>query len=94
MQVDAKIHKTDVLDQLKPVIERYPGNCVSLFNIHIDAEHPDVMVKLSDEYKSDACPGLFQEIETILGPGSIETRCAPVKDKVKKKKRWPKKQVS
>jgi len=94
MQVDAKHHKTDVLDQLKPVIERYPGNCVSLFNIHIDSEHPNVMVKLSDEYKSDACPGFFQEIETILGPGTIETRCAPVKDKVKKKKRWPKKQVS
>jgi DNA polymerase-3 subunit alpha len=94
MLVDAKHHKTDVLDQLKPVIERYPGNCVSLFNIHIDSEHPDVMVKLSDEYKSDACPGLFKEIETILGPGTIETRCAPVKDKVKKKKRWPKKQVS
>ncbi len=52
------------------------------------------MVKLSDEYKSDACPGFFQEIETILGPGTIETRCAPVKEKVKKKKRWSQKQVT
>jgi DNA polymerase-3 subunit alpha len=94
MQVDAQQHKPDVFDQLKPVIERYPGNCVSLFNIHINAGHPDVMVKLSDEYKSDACPGFFQEIETILGPGTIETRCAPVKEKVKKKKRWSQKQVT
>ena len=94
MQVDAQHHGPDVFDQLKPVIERYPGKCVFLLNIHIDSEHPDVMVKLSDAYKSDACPGLFQEIETILGSGTIETRCAPVKDKVKKKKHWPKKQVT
>jgi len=94
MQVDAQHHETDVLDQLKPVIERYPGNCVSLFNIHIDSARPDVMVKLSDDYKSDACPGFFQEIETILGPGTIETRCAPVKDKVKKKKHWHGKQAT
>ncbi len=94
MQVDAEKHKLDVFDQIKPVIERYPGDCISLFSIHIDDEHPEVLMKLSDLYRADAHPDFFKEIETILGPGSIETRCAPVKEKIRKKKRWQKKQTA
>ena len=92
MQVDAQKHGLDVFDQLKPVIERYPGDCVSLFNILIDKDHPEVMVKLADVYRADAHPDFFREIETILGPGCIETKCAPVKEKVRRKKRWKKKE--
>lgn len=91
IQVDAEKHGMDVFDQLKPVVERYPGDCIALFKIRIDQDHPEVMVKLGDEYRADAHPEFFNEVEKILGPDTIETKCAPVKDKVKKKKRWQKK---
>ncbi len=90
IQVDAISHGVDVLEQIKPVIERYPGDCISFFKIKIDEEQPPVLVKLGDEYRADAHPTYFQEVETILGQGAIETKCAPVKEKVKKK-RWKKK---
>ena len=91
IHVDGARHGTEIFDRIKPVIEGYPGDCVSLFKIKIDGDHPHVMVKLSDEYRTDADPGFFTAVEGILGEGTIETRCAPVKDKVKKKKRWQKK---
>ena len=91
MAVDAETHGLEVFEQLKPVIERYPGDCVSCFRVKVDGEHPPVLVKLSDEYMTDANPDFFGEVEAILGHGTIETRCAPVKEKVKKKKRWTKK---
>jgi len=90
IKVDAINHGVDVLEQIKPVIERYPGDCISFFKIKIDEERPPVLVKLGDEYRADAHPTYFQEVETILGQGAIETKCAPVKEKVKKK-RWKKK---
>ncbi|MCG8616720.1 MAG: DNA polymerase III subunit alpha, partial [Desulfobacterales bacterium] len=91
IEVDAVNHGVEILEQIKPVIERYPGECISFLRIKIDGEHPPVLVKLGDEYRADAHPGYFKEVETILGQGCIETRCAPVKEKVKKKKRWQKK---
>lgn len=90
IQVDAARHDIDVLEQIKPVIERHPGECISFFKITVDEAHPPVLVKLSDAYRADADPTYFQEVETILGKGTIETRCAPVKEKEKKKKRWQK----
>ncbi len=90
IQVDAVSHGIDVLEQIKPVIERYPGDCISFFKIKIDEGDPPVLIKLGDEYRADANPTYFQEVETILGQGTIETKCAPVKEKVKKK-RWQKK---
>ncbi|MCG8635199.1 MAG: DNA polymerase III subunit alpha [Desulfobacterales bacterium] len=90
IQVDASRHGIDTLEQIKPVIERYPGDCISFLKIRIDEKHPPVLVKLGDEYRADAHPTYFQEVETILGKGAIETKCAPVKEKGKKK-RWQKK---
>ncbi len=94
IQVDATQNGTEIFDQLKPVIERYPGDCISLFKIKIDDDQPGVMVKLGDDYRTDAHPTFFQEVTTLLGEGRIETQCAPVKDKEKKKKRWPKKKTA
>lgn len=91
IDVDATEVGVEILEQVKPVIERYPGECISCLKIRVDKEQPSVLVKLSDEYRADAHPNFFKEIETILGQGSIETRCAPVKEKVKKKMRWQKK---
>lgn len=91
IEVNAQEHGIEVLEQIKPVIERYPGECISFLKIKIDNDHAPVLVKLGDEYRTDAHPGYFREVETILGQGAIETRCAPVKEKVKKKKRWQKK---
>ncbi len=51
-----------------------------------------MLVKLSDKYMLRVDPSLFQEIKELFGKDAIETRCAPVKDKPKKKnKSWKKK---
>ncbi len=88
LHADAAAHGLEILEQVKPIIERWPGECLSFFKIKVDDEHPEVLVKLSDEYRTQSHPDFFKEVETVLGEGSIETRCAPVKEKVKKKKRW------
>ena len=88
IHADAATHGLEILEQVKPVIERHPGECISFFKIRVDKDHPEVLVKLSDDYRTHAHPDFFKEVETLLGAGSIETKCAPVKEKVKKKKRW------
>ncbi|MCP3944418.1 MAG: DNA polymerase III subunit alpha [Desulfobacteraceae bacterium] len=91
IDVDAARFGTEVLEQLKPVIEGYPGDCTSCLKIKIDDGQSPVLVKLSDEYMTCSDPLFFDRVETLLGKGCIDTKCAPVADKVKKKKRWQKK---
>ncbi len=90
IEVDASRYDSHTLEQLKPIIERYPGDCISCLKIRIDEGNPPIMVKLSDQYLSCSDPSFFKEVETLLGEGSINTRCAPIKAKVKKKKQWQK----
>jgi len=90
IEVDAHRYDSHTLEQLKPIIERYPGDCISCLKICIDDGNPAVMVKLSDQYLSCSDSSFFKEVETLLGEGSIDTRCAPIKAKVKKKKQWQK----
>lgn len=88
--IDSQEKTLDIFDTLKPLIEKYPGNCITCLKIQVNDQTP-VLVKLSDEYMTQACPSFFKEIETVLGQGTIETRCAPVREKIKKKKTWLKK---
>jgi DNA polymerase-3 subunit alpha len=90
IEVDAAKFGPEVLEQLKPIIENYPGDCTACFKIQIENDTPPVLVKLSDEYMTCSDPIFFNRVETILGEGCIETRCAPISAKVKKKKRWQK----
>ncbi|HSL62209.1 MAG TPA: DNA polymerase III subunit alpha [Desulfotignum sp.] len=85
--VNADRCSTDTLEQLKPIIQRYPGNCPSCLKICIP-DRPDVLVKLAEEYMTCSDPAFFQEVEALMGKGCIETRCAPVKPKVKNRKKW------
>jgi DNA polymerase-3 subunit alpha len=87
IEVDAGRFDTDTLERLKPIIQRYPGECTACLKICIP-DKPDVLVKLSDEYMTCSDPGFFEEVETLMEKGCIETRCAPVKAKVRKKKSW------
>ncbi len=92
IEVDGEKHGMEIFDQLKPLIERYPGDCVSLFKIRVNDTLPPVMVKLGDEYRADAHPEFFSAVQDLLGEGTIDTRCAPVKEK--EKKRWQKKKIA
>jgi DNA polymerase-3 subunit alpha len=87
IEVDAGRFDADTLERLKPIIQRYPGECTACLKICIP-DKPDVLVKLSDEYMTCSDPGFFEEVETLMEKGCIETRCAPVKAKVRKKKSW------
>jgi DNA polymerase-3 subunit alpha len=90
IDLDAAKFGSEVLEQLKPIIEGYPGDCTSFLKIKMETDTPPVLVKLSDEFMTCSDPIFFNQVETLLGEGCIETRCAPVAAKVKKKKRWQK----
>jgi len=89
IQVNTDNSTLQTLDELKSVIERYPGDCATCLKIEIK-NTPPILVKLDDEYMTTPETLFFKEIEAITGEGSIETRCAPVKEKQRKKKPWMK----
>ena len=96
ISIDAGTATSQTLDQIKAIVERYPGDCVTCLKITLplqDQEQPQppVLVKLSDEYATGSDPHFFEEIEALIGESSIETRCAPVKEKKRKNKPWLKK---
>jgi DNA polymerase-3 subunit alpha len=87
IEVDADRFDTETLERLKPIIQRYPGDCPACLKICIP-DTPDVLVKLADEYMTCSDPAFFEEVEALMEKGCIETRCAPVKPKVRNKKSW------
>ena len=88
IQVDAQNTTTQTLEELKAIIEMYPGDCTACLKISIDEDKPPVLLKLSDEYTTCSDPGFYAQVEKIMGKGSIETRCAPINSKQKRKKTW------
>ncbi len=96
ISVDAQTATVETLDQIKTIVERYPGDCATCIKIDIsqgkeDQDLPPVLVKFSDEYSTASDPFFFKEIEALIGEGAIETRCAPIKEKKRKNKPWMKK---
>ncbi len=88
IQVDASKNTEQNLEDLKAIIEMYPGDCMACLKISIDQEKPPVLLKLSDEYTTCSDPLFFAQVEKLMGENSIETRCAPVRAKKKKNKPW------
>ncbi|NOX33317.1 MAG: DNA polymerase III subunit alpha [Deltaproteobacteria bacterium] len=87
IKFDAGKSSSDTLEKLKSIIEMYPGDCTACLKIDIDGR-PPVLIKLAQEYMTSCDPSFFSKVEELLGQGSIETRCAPVKEKQKKNKPW------
>ncbi len=79
------------LEQLKSIFKKYPGDCPVYLNMEMDKALP-VMMKLSEDYFTAADPGLYKEIEELIGDDTIETICTPVKEKQKIRKNWKTKQ--
>ncbi len=88
IQVDVQNHSVQTLEELKALIEMYPGECTAFLRIVIDKDTPPVLVKLSDEFDTGSNPQFFAQVEKITGQGTVETRCAPIKAKQKKNKPW------
>ncbi|WP_425430008.1 DNA polymerase III subunit alpha [Desulfamplus magnetovallimortis] len=80
------MHSESTLDQLKNLIERYPGNCITFIEIKVSDES-SVVMQLPENGRVAPEPMLFNDVARLLGEGAIETRCAPVKSK-EKRKRW------
>ncbi|RLB92953.1 MAG: hypothetical protein DRH26_05025, partial [Deltaproteobacteria bacterium] len=90
IKVDAQKSSLATLEQLKSIIKNFPGDCTACLKIEI-RDNPPILVKLSDEYMTSSEPSFFEKVEELLGEGVIETRCAAVKEKIKKNKPWLKK---
>ncbi len=98
ISLDTATATSETLEQIKTIVEKYPGDCTTCLKIDIAGTTPDtelssapVLVKFSEEYATMSEPRFFKEIEDLIGKGSIETRCAPVKEKQRKKKPWMRK---
>ncbi len=78
------------LDKLKGIIEKYPGNCIGFLEIQI-SDSASVIIQICDDNRISPEPALFNEVNALLGYGSIETRCAAIKQKERKKSWQPKK---
>ncbi|MCP3874408.1 MAG: DNA polymerase III subunit alpha, partial [Desulfobacteraceae bacterium] len=87
IQVDSQTSSLDTLEDLKSIIEMYPGDCITCLKILTKEKQP-VLIKLSDDYMTCSDASFFKQVEEIIGKGTIETRCAPVKEKQKKNKPW------
>ncbi len=90
IHVDAQKVDAKLIESLKPIVTRHPGDCPAFMKIKTSPEGPEILVKLSDQYMTSSAPGFFKEVEDLLGKGAIETQCAPVKNKVREKKPWQK----
>ncbi len=88
IHMDARQAGSGVLDELKTVIEMNPGECEAFFKITIQDDVPPVLIKLGEDYTTTNEPVFFEQVEKITGQGTIETRCAAIKEKVRKKKPW------
>jgi DNA polymerase III subunit alpha len=87
ISLDTKTHSLETLDKIKSIIKMYPGDAVTCLKIKIDDNTP-VMVKLGSDYKTCSDLKFFEKIVQIAGPDSIEVKCTPIKEPVKKDKPW------
>jgi len=87
IKLDADRNSPAVLEQLKVILKKYPGECPTYLNIAIDQTQP-LMMKLADEYQTASTSVFYKEVEDLVGEGGIETTCAPVKEKQKPRKNW------
>ncbi|MBF0202778.1 MAG: hypothetical protein HQK67_00380 [Desulfamplus sp.] len=87
IQTDASNSSEKSLDRLKTIIDRYPGSCNVFLEIKV-SQSSSVVVQLSSDNNLSPDPALFKEVNALLGHGSIETCCASVKQK-EKRKSWP-----
>ena len=82
---DAGNTASDVVDNLKDILVRYPGDCAAFLSVHTP-DGATVVVQLPEEYLLEPAQGLFREVSALLGPDTIASRCKPVKARAKKKK--------
>ncbi len=72
------------LHKLKQILDKYPGNCTGFLEIQV-SESASVVVQICHENRVSPDPALFNEVTALLGYGSIETRCAAIRQKERKK---------
>ena len=92
--IDAEKGNTDLLERLKGLFHRFPGTCSVFLEILIKngvesgvENGASVVIQLSEDELVAPDPLLFSEVELLLGKNTIETRCAPVKQR-ERRKRW------
>ena len=82
----SKKSNSEILEHLKSLLHRFPGTCSTFLDITLE-NGSSVVIQLSEDELVSPDPVLFKEVEILLGRNTCETRCAPVKQR-KKKKRW------
>jgi DNA polymerase-3 subunit alpha len=76
-----------LLEKLRSLLARYPGECPAYLTLVLSGA-PRTTLQLSGDFSLSPDPALLEEITELLGEGSVETRCAPVKPAQVSRKRW------
>ncbi|MCK5686715.1 DNA polymerase III subunit alpha, partial [bacterium] len=90
ISLDTQIHPIETLDKIKAIIQMYPGDATTCLKIQIKDMTP-VMVRLGNQYNTCNDRDFFEKIIELSGQGSIEVKCAPIKEPPKKNRPWLKK---
>ena len=80
-------HDEKTLNQLKQLMDRYPGNCNAFLEIKV-SDTSSVILQLPEYTRLAPDPVFFREVTLLLGQGAIETRCAPIKPKERKRRHY------
>ncbi|MDM8538946.1 OB-fold nucleic acid binding domain-containing protein, partial [Desulfobacterales bacterium HSG17] len=93
INLDSQTHTFEILEKIRAIIMMYSGDSTTCLKIKIN-DKPPVMVKLGNEYKTSNDPEFFEKISNLAGKGSIEVRCAPIKEPAKRNKPWMKRKAN
>ncbi len=93
VNVNGDAEKGDTVERLKTVLGKYPGSCPFYLCVRL-AGRENIIIRASEENSVSCDPALFREVTNLLGPGAIETRCAPVKQQNNNKRRFNKGQTN
>lgn len=90
IRMDPQKNSFKTLEQLKHILQKFPGECPTFLSFDIQSADPMVM-KLSTDFHTTTDLALYEEIERLVGDGMIEMTCSPLKESQNGKKNWKKK---
>jgi DNA polymerase-3 subunit alpha len=79
IKLDQTRHTTDVISQIKPVLKQHKGGCEVY--AYLNGVGPGVLMRLGRDWAAKPSNDLSDQLEHLLGPGTIEFRGSARKKK-------------
>ncbi len=76
--VDTKRTDKIVLEKLRDVVKRFPGDCSGWLHLKME-EEVEAVIAMSDDWRIQPGDALSREIKALLGYAAVETQCGEIK---------------